>query len=353
MFDLKCEIVDVRKKRRHRNARRLPCAAKTSSNIINQTSHISHSSGVTLIELLIAIAIIAMISAMFLGASQSAMRAARVQRTRATILKLHTLIMEQWASYETRRVDINEPSNAPSLSLTQVAELRLTALRMTMQMEMPDRWSDITGTTVEDLPPHPSNTLPTVRAIPGFPGYSVNIPAVTRTYFRRYNNLNGTPAVVRQHQGAECLYQTIMLMTGDGEARTLFSDQDIGDTDGDGAPEFLDGWGQPIEWLRWPVGYVSSLQPLASNGLPDPINDHDPFDHAQVDPNAFRIVPLIYSPGPDGIFDITAATSAVMNGDPYAPAIAPNVYLGTQRDGDNDGEDNSIDNIHNHIIDGR
>ena len=44
----------------------------------------------------------------------------------------------------------------------------------------------------------------------------------------------------------------IMLATGDGEARTLFSSQDIGDTDGDGAPKFL----------RW-LGEADPVPPLA------------------------------------------------------------------------------------------
>ena len=51
----------------------------------------------------------------------------------------------------------------------------------------------------------------------------------------------------------------IMNATGDGEARTLFSKQDIGDVDEDGAPEFIDGWGNPIGWIRWPAGVVSDF----------------------------------------------------------------------------------------------
>ena len=28
------------------------------------------------------------------------------------------------------------------------------------------------------------------------------------------------------------------------------------------ALEFIDGWGNPIRFLRWPAGFVSDLQPL-------------------------------------------------------------------------------------------
>ena len=157
----------------------------------------------------------------------------------------------------------------------------------------------------------------------------------------------------------------IMLSTADGEARTLFSERDIGDTDGDGAPEFLDGWGRPITWLRWPVGFVSDLMPI------DPLTnqryyneDHDPFDPFRLQNLAFRISPLIFSPGLDGILDISSFTESITGNNPYKeildnngdPILGSNgefLYLGTQRDGNDDGEDNSLDNIHNHLLDGK
>ena len=52
----------------------------------------------------------------------------------------------------------------------------------------------------------------------------------------------------------------ITMACGDGEARTLFSENSIGDTDGDGAPEFLDGWKHPINFLRWAPGFDSQIQ---------------------------------------------------------------------------------------------
>ncbi len=60
----------------------------------------------------------------------------------------------------------------------------------------------------------------------------------------------------------------ITLATADGEARTLFGENSIGDTDGDGAPEFVDGWGHPINFLRWAPGFESQIQ-LDANQLGD------------------------------------------------------------------------------------
>jgi len=357
-----------------------------SSRLAPRSSILDPRHGVTLIELLITITIIATLSAAFLGASRSAMELARRSRTKTAITKIHTLLMERWQSYTTRRVDVN------TTGLTQsqlddgrfMADLRLLGLRELMKLEMPDRWSDV------DL----TQSLTFLQ----------NIPAITRAYDRRLvQALNATNRNTLERNGsAECLYLTVMLHTGDGEARTLFSRQDIGDTDGDGAQEFLDGWGNPIRWVRWPAGFVGRSDLMLSDpnnlltGNPDA--DHDPFDPfrrnsgnaiptsnysgypanmrpyvqhlrglAASSPPAtfnigYRLVPLVFSMGPDGIGDIStrvgniASTSNGILLDPYAWDSTNKAYeFGSY--GDNpknpDGDDNSLDNIHNHLLDNK
>ena len=50
------------------------------------------------------------------------------------------------------------------------------------------------------------------------------------------------------------------------------------DTDGDGLPEFVDAWGQPLQFFRWPVLYHSDLQ-RGQVILPDPnFRTADTFD---------------------------------------------------------------------------
>jgi hypothetical protein len=117
-----------------------------------------------------------------------------------------------------------------------------------------------------------------------------------------------------------------MSMNADTEIR--FLDGEIGDTDNDRMPEFVDGWGRPISWLRWAPGYI---QPSRENPqafvpqtfidtdfqLPDLSTHPDPFDPTGVGRSnaqtprleppqpqprvwGFKLVPLIYSAGPDG-----------------------------------------------------
>ena len=104
--------------------------------------------GVTLVELLIAMAIVAILAAIFLGAQNAALNAARASRTKATITKIHTLLMQKWDDYKTARLDIQmlpPPVRAPTLPGQVRADLMLDALRMTQKLEMPDHWSDILG----------------------------------------------------------------------------------------------------------------------------------------------------------------------------------------------------------------
>ena len=85
----------------------------------------------------------------------------------------------------------------------------------------------------------------------------------------------------------------MIVSMGSPEAMEQFSASEIGDTDGNGYPEFLDGWGRPIWFLRWAPGF----SPYSDIQTTDPTNNHDPFDPQHFDANAYKLIPLIYSDG--------------------------------------------------------
>lgn len=68
-----------------------------------------------------------------------------------------------------------------------------------------------------------------------------------------------------------------------------FTSKEIGDTDNDGLPEFLDGWGNPIQFFRWPVFYHSDVQRGVLNdnsGAPPPLSPYATvFETREQDPN--------------------------------------------------------------------
>lgn len=367
-------------------------ATRLQNPLTTRDSRLATRHAVTLVELLITIAIIAILAAAFLGVSGAAMESAREARTKTTIGKIHTLLMEKWAEYQTRRVDVDTSVRSDDgfgIQSTSsrnrgilITFARLDATRILMKQEMPDRWSDILHDTVANRPPGQSDLPAPIRIVKDAtvelgPDNNYDMwltyPAVARTYLRRYNSLlTQDVETIEENQGAECLYLTIMLTTGDGEARSLFSESDIGDTDGDGAQEFLDGWGRPIHYIRWPAGFAEAGRSDLMSANAE--TDHDPFDafRVQIPPiptppggnRGYRLVPLIYSAGADGITDLYEANDAIVL-NPYArysyqgidaklgiplnPFAAP-LGIGSA---DNDDGENYLDNIHNHLQDNR
>lgn len=285
--------------------------------------------GFTLVELLITMGVIAILATAVLFAMVTAQTAAREHKTQTMIAKIDQLLMERYDSYRTRRVPID--TSSAGTDREAAAKMRLNAIRRLMQLEMPERWSEVNSPAITPLTQRPTLSL---------------------AYQRRYDT--GPPTT--QNQGAETLYLVVTLACGDGEALEHFKASDIKDTDGDGAPEFVDGWGNPISWLRWPAGFVSERQ--SQNA----IEDHDPFDPFNVHPAAYRLVPLVYSSGSDsdfgvafgnplgdsdpGPFSYPANTvDSLISPDPFATQ-ASGVQIGTPTDPDGVG----ADNIHNHLL---
>jgi prepilin-type N-terminal cleavage/methylation domain-containing protein len=268
--------------------------------------------GFTLVELLVTLMVLTIMASLMLFAVGSAQRAAREAKTRSMVVRLHTLLMERWDSYATRRVPLRIPPGMRMLpspwdvGASDAATARLSALRLTMQMEMPDRWSEIFEFHNATSPNNPLIRYATYWS--QLTAYKNGVPpleptALSRAYYRRYLQVANHPQLER-YQGAECLYLIVTMATGDGTALEQFSDSEIGDIDGDGAPEFLDGWGQPISFIRWPAGFVSDIQ------TGDAEKDHDPYDLFRIHENAYRLVPLIYSGGADEEYGVAARPSS-------------------------------------------
>ena len=155
---------------------------------------------------------------------------------------------------------------------------------------------------------------------------------------------------------ADCLYLIVTLAGGE-DARAQFAPDEVGDTDGNGLPEFIDGWGRPIFFLRWAPGFNDSdLQWnifLDQDRVQAAQKDHDPFDPRKVDASAWRLVPLIYSAGPDGQYGVATELiggTYVWANDTYAPAYSPPILMGTPARTATGAVDTHYDNIHNHRV---
>lgn len=239
-----------------------PCCAMSGQGLTYRAAA-SPRPGFTLVELLITISIIGIMAATLLSALGVANGMAKEQKTKALIAKIDGIIKAKYDSYRTRRVSIRNFFDEPftdnngngvwdagesfddlngnatwDFSLSTRARMRLDGLRELMRLEMPDTWKD-----VEDPPV-----------------WLTSRPAVSEGYFRKFSARTPTPEV----QSAECLYMIVMAaMADDADARDAFKADNSKDTDNDGYPEFIDGWGKPIRFIRWPVGFPSDTMILA------------------------------------------------------------------------------------------
>ena len=335
-----------------------------------------HRRAFTLTELLFVMMILAILAALSLSALSGATQQARIERTRAIINRLDKLITEKYDSYRTRALPIRinpgfRPVGEPYVdtladdNLTNgmrdngenftdqdgdnqydigAGELRLGAMRELMRLELPSLKADVV------VGPAQLPYLPNVPA-----QYALNFlsarPAVNKNYLRRAGSIpGGLAAWTEANEGAECLYLIVSAMRdGEDSALDFFAPSEIGDIDNDGMSEIHDAWGNPIDFVRWPVGYSENWGVNSPNlewGNPgvdddgDGINDNsseagwpgsddilppptpqtrnfvkapDPFDPLRVDgrsrlPNRFivpfALKPLVYSPGPDKEYDV-------------------------------------------------
>jgi prepilin-type N-terminal cleavage/methylation domain-containing protein len=302
--------------------------------------------GFTLIELLVTITIIGILAGMAMGVMRMARQSAAEAATKATVAKLHAIIMRRYESYITRRVplDLSTDTSKPAKRLTfkQTAQDRLLAIRDIIRMEMPDRLSDITNDPIV----LPASQKQLVR------------PALSQLYLKYMNSHTAGASVGTRPEQAEMLYLLVTL--GSPEAMSQFNPSEIGDTDKNGYPEFLDGWGRPIAFLRWAPG--CSANHVSSSGVRDgfsdvqsgdPQKDHDPFDPRRVDPPAYHLIPLIYSSGSDGKFGLNikgAFSFSSTKGDIFSNTD----FLGIGAPYDTEGSLTDYqDNITNHHIEAR
>ena len=323
----------------------------------------------TLVELLVSIAIIGVMAGMVLytlaGAQQDALR----NKSKVTLEKINAVILERWEGYRYRSVKLPVPPEALQnkwITPRQVATLRSLFLKDMIRMEMPDSYWDLAYT--------PTNrNLPLTNGPMTFNSSPAREYNVLRNYFGMGQVLETHPTATQlptskpspswsdRYASAECLYAIVAHSTsGGGSALESFGPSEIADVDGDGFPEFIDAWGEPISWIRWPAGYGSELNLGYMATSPDAF---DPLRTSQEwsenDPlfqKPWTVVPLIVSAGPDRQLGIELNGLGVTH-IPFATArniFIPRTFSPTSRDlptvGIISAPAQAYDNLSNHDL---
>jgi prepilin-type N-terminal cleavage/methylation domain-containing protein len=318
----------------------------TSRTVIND-SHSVPRPAFTLVEVLVVLVLISILSGMVMTAVRGVNLTARQARTRSIIAIVDSVIQEQYESYKYRPLPVEipdllspTPPNSGVLKYevlpNEAARVRLNMIRDLQRMELPDRITDITvdpsATTAGAIfaaVNQPASIVALADRVLITPTGYLRSPdrSLRRLFpvnwfstasppnrFAAYRRLI-RPTWTAEFQSAECLYM-IMSTTFVGGAPALeqIPPSNIGDTDGDGMPEILDGWGRPLGFVRWPVGF-DDPELSVDRSMPD---DFDPLraDFASIPgvitditspggvPRPWSIRPLIISAGSDGEFGL-------------------------------------------------
>jgi len=232
--------------------------------------------GFTLVELLVVTALVATLAALLVSAVSAVRDNGKGANTANAIARLDQVIMNQFRRHEWRSVSSAQLAAAVTATGFGRPAARAWHLRRNMiSADMPDRWSD-----VEFMANNAAQFTSSAQA----------------SYIARWNAANPKPTA--QFGGAECLFMIVMqggladCLDCNGLAQIT-----KGDKDGDGAPEFWDDWGNPIDYILWAPGFQRTT-------------GSDKFFDTLDAPNSGRprpglgMRPLIYSAGPDGEYGL-------------------------------------------------
>jgi type II secretory pathway pseudopilin PulG len=349
------------------------------------------------VELLTVVVIISLLAGMSMLALTSTMTAAKESKTRGTIAKLDAAILDIYESYQERFDSILDQSNYSSFTGTltnqQLGKLKLHLMYDLMRLEMPSYWNEIStlvGSPPTVIPPIPITSADLGNAT-SYSFVLLNTPPVCNYYISEAVRIKAVGGSFNNGP-AEMLF--LIIANLNPEALENFQGSEIGDTNNNGAREFLDAWGNPIYFLRFAPGFTGSdLQPdivrLANLSLvtgmypgnttlwtPLPTSawdtttdlgnayaqaisqSSDPFDSNDEVRQSWFLYPLIISAGADGLFDLDLGRrtnfSATTIGELAFPTtdfrnINPfNHPSGIPWDETNSGTFHHYDNIHNH-----
>jgi prepilin-type N-terminal cleavage/methylation domain-containing protein len=309
----------------------------------------------TLVELLVAVAIMGFITSMMVVALNSVSADAKRTRAIGEVTRLSEMISMLYDEESSRAVAI-APTSVTDHSIhvgVEAALLKLAIVRDLLRYSLPDRRSDLLTDPAPIFVPlrHDQDGLGNYLAQLPSP---ISASAVSRNlkrsqYLTRLRALLSIPLAITdpgftaavnakwssENESSECLYLILSIHSIDGTPlMENVRGKDVRDTDGDGVPEILDPWENPVAWIRWPVGFWLTYEmrdltdeqarfdalTARANSFGDDNVDFMRSDWGYWTTNGYPITnpgggpdlnlkpydvkPIVLSAGPDGAFDL-------------------------------------------------
>ncbi len=220
------------------------CANRNSSNSSRSPytrSSRARRAGFTIIELLVVIGLILLMISIFAAVFGNTILTARERATQATILKIDGLLQQRLESFN-RAVDkaLEQGTNnqryfrqvradlgiSNSNTNNYIPAMKVLARKMLLKQTFPQSFE--------------TTEMPTNHPLLTNPAY---VPANHK----------------RETESSACLYYALTQAQVFGlppVSPDNFSSNEVRDTDGDGLLEFIDAWGEPLRFYRWPTALV-------------------------------------------------------------------------------------------------
>lgn len=251
----------------------------------------------TLLELLIVISIIALLMSLSVVVLLGVLNQAEEEATSATIQKVNRLLEQRVEAFDrsfkgTRRntaiqlmrallADPNSDGDSSDgiFGVTD-AVVEILAKKALFRHEFPQRFVDRTafgafseGTYSDTGVPNSIYLAVCAPIARQELGLADTVPLTDTAVKDEVKAKFLNHAASQETESSELLY-FFLLKSGSYGASSVdtdrFSDEEIKDTDEDGLPEFVDAWGQPLRFYRWPTRLIDvdpavPFQPVLSN----------------------------------------------------------------------------------------
>ncbi|MDA0809084.1 MAG: prepilin-type N-terminal cleavage/methylation domain-containing protein [Planctomycetota bacterium] len=308
------------------------------------TARPTDSTGFTLIEILIVLSIVSIVAAALGVTISNMMTNAREAQTTATLRKIDGLIIERQQGLQRafegrdfiRFVDTTheklikgDPTASPpvpQLFGLSTKAVEAVARKDFARLFFPQRFAEMldvrssTGLGSDGIPDRIQ-----FDDVYGRPPGSTVTPLVSWTGTPIQTPTNHNPNT----ESSELLYFALTRMEVFGVPLTAvddFSTREVADTDNDGLPEFIDGWGNPLRFYRWPTRLFKPYGLFGLDGVPGGAGD----DAGSPTGADFNDLYEIGWPGADDVFIPTTIRNfarTYIEGIPRAPVLSGGVPI--------------------------